>query len=66
MKAEFTSKLGDALALDPRTGVKELIYSRSDKGESVLIIFHGGLTKIVDVTADSPLAIAKDVIKEIE
>lgn len=65
-KAQFVAELGDLLSLHSRAGVRWLKYYKDPDGfEAVTILFINGTTKTVNVTADSCIAIMKDVAKAI-
>lgn len=64
MKPEFVTGLGLLLALYSREQVRELKYCSDPDGfEAVEICFDDGCTRTVNVTADSPIGIMKDVAR---
>lgn len=63
-KAQFVAELGDLLSLHSREGIRWLKYYKDPDGfEAVDILFESGAVKTVNVTADSVIAIMKDVAK---
>lgn len=64
-KKLFVENLGWLLS-QTRNQVKACKYIQFENGdEAVTIIFPSGYTKIVNVSADSYLAIIKDVVEEL-
>lgn len=65
-KAQFVAELGDLLSLHSRAGVRWLKYYKDSDGfEAVDILFESGAVKTINVTADSCIAIMKDIAKAI-
>lgn len=65
-KAQFVAELGDLLSLHSRAGVRWLKYYKDSDGfEAVDILFKSGAVKTINVTADSCIAIMKDIAKAI-
>ena len=64
-KKLFVEKLGSLIKRQTRAGqnIKEIHYEASLVAERVVIVFYGGYTKTVDITADSCLAIMHDICK---
>jgi len=63
-KADFVAALGKNLRENSREGIFGLTYERHpDESETVTILFTSGNTKMVNVTADSCVAIMKDIAK---
>lgn len=64
-KKLFVEKLGSLIKRQTRAGqnIKEFRYEVSLAAERVVIVFYGGYTKTVDITADSCLAIMHDICK---
>lgn len=64
-KKLFVEKLGSLIKRQTRAGqnIKEIRYETHLAAERVVIVFYGGYTKAVDITADSCLAIMHDICK---
>ena len=63
-KADFVAALGAALRDHSREDIFGLTYDKDPDGfEAVTILFINGTTKTINVTADSCIAIMKDVAK---
>ena len=67
-KAVWTKCLGALCAIEPSIGVSGMTYMVDEETdtETVEIQFENGLRRMVDVTADSFLAIMDDVRKVLD
>lgn len=63
-KQAFVSELGELLKKYSREAVRELVYFEdSDRFEAVEIIYEDGHRRTVNVTADSVVAVMKDIAR---
>ncbi|MBQ6674669.1 MAG: hypothetical protein IJM75_00925 [Ruminococcus sp.] len=64
-KKLFVEKLGSLIKRQTRAGqsIKEIRYETFLAAERVVIVFYSDYTKVVDITADSCLAIMHDIYK---
>jgi len=63
-KQAFVSELGELLKKYSREVVSELVYFEdSDRFEAVEIIYEDGHRRTVNVTADSVVAVMKDIAR---
>lgn len=63
-KQAFVSELGELLKKYSREAVRELVYFEdSDRFEAVEIIYEDGHRRTVNVTADSIIAVMKDIAR---
>lgn len=63
-KQAFVRELGELLKKYSREAVRELVYFEdSDRFEAVEIIYEDGHRRTVNVTADSVVAVMKDIAR---
>jgi hypothetical protein len=63
-KQAFVRELGELLKKYSREAVRELVYFEdSDRFEAVEIIYEDGHRRTVNVTADSIIAVMKDIAR---
>lgn len=63
-KQAFVSELGELLKKYSREAVRELVYFEdSNRFEAVEIIYEDGHSRTVNVTADSVVAVMKDIAR---
>jgi len=63
-KQAFVRELGELLKKYSREAVSELVYFEdSDRFEAVEIIYEDGHRRTVNVTADSVVAVMKDIAR---
>jgi len=63
-KQAFVSELGELLKKYSREAVRELVYFEdSDRFEAVEIIYEDGHRRMANVTADSIIAVMKDIAR---
>lgn len=63
-KQAFVCELGELLKKYSREAVRELVYFEdSDRFEAVEIIYEDGHRRTVNVTADSVVAVMKDIAR---
>ena len=63
-KQAFVRELGELLKKYSREAVRELVYFEdSDRFEAVEIIYEDGYRRTVNVTADSIIAVMKDIAR---
>lgn len=63
-KQTFVRELGELLKKYSREAVRELVYFEdSDRFEAVEIIYEDGHRRTVNVTADSIIAVMKDIAR---
>lgn len=63
-KPEFVEKYLKPLVVALQIGIANVVYRKSDKYDEIVTLFYeSGYTVVKDVTADSLLALVRDVIK---